>query len=125
MKKEKQHTCHVSVDRRHACYDSAFLRLSFFSFPTNLLIMMDEFIVEDLTSESPSDDNRIELLPFPVKTHRISDLTAGDVEVIQHGIHEFMRLVEDLYDDLPTGLIGGLEQLQERLEVQHADISVN
>ena len=87
--------------------------------------MMDEFIVEDLTSESPSDDNRIELLPFPVKTHRISDLTAGDVEVIQHGIHEFMRLVEDLYDDLPTGLIGGLEQLQERLEVQHADISVS
>ena len=79
--------------------------------------MMDEFIVEDLTSESPSDDNHIELLPFPVKTHRISDLTAGDVEVIQHGIHEFMRLVEDLYDCTSSVVIEALELMDLRKAV--------
>lgn len=76
--------------------------------------MMDEFIVEDLASVG--DSRTIEDLPFIENNHRISDLTSGDVEVLQLGIANFLKLVEDLHDDLPSGLISGLEQLQERLE---------
>jgi hypothetical protein len=72
--------------------------------------MMDEFIVDDLAS-----NRLIELMPFIQKKHRICDLTPGDVRVILDGIEEFEKLIEDLRDDLPTGLISGLEQLEERL----------
>lgn len=66
--------------------------------------------------EGQASDNYFDIMPFIEKKRRISDLTEGDIDVILRTLVDFRRCIEDIGEDLPTGLISGLEQLRKKLE---------
>ena len=51
------------------------------------------------------------------KKRKVSDLTVDDANALLRTLTEFKEQLDEEDEDLPTGLISGLEQLRRKLEV--------
>jgi hypothetical protein len=67
--------------------------------------------------EATSDFAYCLLMPSTRKKRKVSDLTVDDANALLRTLAEFQEQLDDEDEDLPTGLISGLEQLCKKLEV--------
>ena len=56
-------------------------------------------------------------MPTTRKKRKVSDLTADDANALLRTLAEFQEQLDEEDEDLPTGLISGLQQLRKKLEV--------
>jgi hypothetical protein len=56
-------------------------------------------------------------MPSTRKKRKVSDLTVDDANVLLRTLAEFQEQLDEEDEDIPSGLISGLEQLRKKLEV--------
>jgi hypothetical protein len=56
-------------------------------------------------------------MPSTRKKRKVSDLSVDDANVLLRTVAEFQEQLDEEDEELPTGLISGLEQLRKKLEV--------
>ena len=56
-------------------------------------------------------------MPSTRKKRKVSDLTVDDANALLRTLAEFREQLDEEDEDLPTGLISGLQQLRKKLEV--------
>jgi hypothetical protein len=57
-------------------------------------------------------------MPSTRKKRKVSDLTVDDAHALLRSLAVFQEQLDEEDEDLPTGLISGLEQLRKKLEVR-------
>jgi hypothetical protein len=56
-------------------------------------------------------------MPSTRKKRKVSDLTVDDANALLRTLAGFQEQLDEEDEDLPTGLISGLQQLRRKLEV--------
>ena len=57
------------------------------------------------------------IMPSTRKKRKVSDLTVDDANALLRTLAQFQEQLDEEDEDLPTGLISGLQQLRKKLEV--------
>lgn len=72
-------------------------------------------------SSSNRDEPSFRMAP-PKKKRKVSDLTVEDANTLLRTLAEFQAQLDEEDEDLPKGLIAGLEELRQKLQITPVDV---